>query len=217
MVVNLYHIMVFSLIFVIISFLVWIYNENAIKNNNKWGKKISETLMVIISLASFPIILVVYLGITDRIHVTKGDAYLKDVEVEQVVLENKDLTIKNSDGYKIKINLEKNELEVYHNDKKEDKITTKRYFISKEQLEAIKNKEEYIKTSYLFYNDGSLDNVYVEILKKEKDVKDVKVTKSEKDNDNSDDDSGSGSATDDLMLATVICTLLNWKDNKWIQ
>lgn len=99
--------MAFSAIFVIISFLVWIYNENAIKNNNKWGEKISKTLMVIISLVSIPIILVVYLGITDRIHVTKGDAYLKDVEVEQVVLENKDLTIKNSDGYKIKINLKK--------------------------------------------------------------------------------------------------------------
>lgn len=107
MVINLYHIMVFSSIFVIISFLVWIYNKNAIKNNNKWGKKISEILMVIISLANIPIILVVYLGTTDRIHVTKGDAYLKDVEVEQVVLENKDLTIKNSDGYKIKINLDR--------------------------------------------------------------------------------------------------------------
>ena len=176
MVINLYHIMVFSSIFVIISFLVWIYNKNAIKNNNKWGKKISETLMVIISLANLPLILVVYLGTTDRIHVTKGDAYLKDVEVEQVVLENKDLTIKNSDGYKIKINLEKNELEVYQNDKKEDKIPTKRYFISKEQLEAIKNKEEYIKTPYLFYNDGSLDNVYVEIVKKETVVKDFNIT-----------------------------------------
>lgn len=168
--------MVFSSIFVIISFLVWIYNKNAIKNNNKWGKKISEILMVIISLANIPIILVVYLGTTDRIHVTKGDAYLKDVEVEQVVLENKDLTIKNSDGYKIKINLEKNELEVYQNNKKEDKIPTKLYFISKEQLEAIKNKEEYIKTSYLFYNDGSLDNVYVEIVKKETVVKDFNIT-----------------------------------------
>ena len=49
--------------------------------------------------------------------------------MEQVVLENKDLTIKNSEGYKIKINLEKNELEVYQNDKKEDKIPTKRYII----------------------------------------------------------------------------------------
>ena len=46
------------------------------------------------------------------------------------------------------------------------------------------------------------------IARVENNVKDVKVTKSEKDNDNS-DDSGSGSATDDLMLATVICTLLN--------
>ena len=176
MVLNIYHIMVFSSIFVMISFLVWIYNKNAIKNNNKWGKKISETLMVIISLASFPIILVVHLGITDRIHVTKGDAHLKDIEVEQVVLENKDLSIKNSDGYKIKINLEKNELEVYHNDKKEEKVKVKRYFISKDQLEAIKNKDEYVKTTYLIYEDGTIDNIYVEILKKEKDVKDFNIT-----------------------------------------
>lgn len=96
--------------------------------------------------------------------------------MEQVVLENKDLTIKNSDGYKIKINLEKNELEVYHNDKKEEKVKVKRYFISKDQLEAIKNKEEYIKTSYLFYEDGSIDNVYIEIRKKEEDVEDFNVS-----------------------------------------
>ena len=176
MVLNIYHIMVFSSIFVIISFLVWIYNKNAIKNNNKWGKKISETLMVIISLASFPIILVVHLGITDRIHVTKGDAHLKDIEVEQVVLENKDLTIKNSDGYKIKINLEKNELDVYHNEKKEDGIPTKRYIISKDQLEAIKNKDKFVKTSYIFHEDGSLDNVYVKIVNKETVVKDFDIT-----------------------------------------
>ena len=46
------------------------------------------------------------------------------------------------------------------------------------------------------------------IARVENNVKDVKVTKSEKDNDNS-DDGDSGSEANDLMLATVICTLLN--------
>lgn len=176
MVINLYHFMVFSAIVVTISFIVLSYNKNAIKNNNKLGKKISEILMIITALTCVLVIIVVYLGTTDGIHITKGDAHLKDIEVEQIFLKNKDLTIRNSDGYKIKINLEKNELDVYHNDKKEEKIRVKRYFISKDQLEAIKNKEEYVKTTYLLYEDGSVDNVYVEILKKEKDVKDFNIT-----------------------------------------
>ena len=91
-------------------------------------------------------------------------------------MKNKDLTIKNSDDYKIKINLEKNELDVYHNKKKEDGIPTKRYIISKDQLEAIKNKDKFVKTSYIFHEDGSLDNVYVKIVNKETVVKDFDIT-----------------------------------------
>lgn len=177
MVLNIYHLMAFCAIFVMIFLILWRYNKNAIKNNNKLCEKISEILLIAVSLGFTTIFIpVLYLGIIDKIHITNGDAYLKDLEVEQVSLKNKDLTIKNSDGYQIKINLEKNELDVYHNDKREDKVPTKRYFISKEQLEAIKNKEEYVKTSYLFYKDGSVDNVYIEIGKKEEDVEDFNIT-----------------------------------------
>ena len=56
----------------------------------------------------------------------------------------------------------------------------------------------------LFWLDD--DNLIASV---ENNVKDVKVQKSEKDNDNDDNDSGSGSEANDLMLATVICTLLN--------
>lgn len=177
MVLNIYHLMAFCAVFVVIFLIVWRYNKNAIKNNNELGKKISEILLIVVSLSVATILIpIVFLGTIDKIHITNGNAYLKYLEVEQVSLENKDLTIKNSDGYKIKINLEKNELDVYHNDKKEDKVPTKRYFISKEQLEAIKNKEDYINTSYLFYEDGSVDNVYIEIGKKEIFVKDFNIT-----------------------------------------
>ena len=177
MVLNIYHFMAFIAIFVIIYLIVRLYNKNAIKKDNILGKRLSEILLIAISLAFGVIFIpVVYLVTIDEIHITKGDVYIKNLKVEQVVLENKDLSIKNSDGYKIKINLEKNELEVYHNDKKEEKVKVKRYFISKDQLEAIKNKDEYVKTTYLIYEDGTIDNVYVEILKKEKDVKDFNIT-----------------------------------------
>lgn len=177
MVLNIYHFMALIAIFVVIFLILWRYNKKAIKNNNELGKKLLGILLMAVSFSFLTVFIpVVYLGMTDEIHITNGNAYLKYLEVEEVSLKNKDLTIKNSDGYKIKINLEKKELDVYHNDKKEDKLPTKRYFISKEQLEAIKNKEEYIKTSYLFYEDGSVDNVYIEILKKEEDVEDFNVS-----------------------------------------
>ena len=169
--------MEFIAIFVIIYLIVRLYNKNAIKKDNILGERLSEILLIVISLAFGVIFIpVVYLVTIDEIHITKGDVYIKNLDVEQVSLKNKDLTIKNSDDYKIKINLEKNELEVYHNDKKEEKVKVKRYFISKDQLEAIKNKDEYVKTTYLIYEDGTIDNVYVEILKKEKDVKDFNIT-----------------------------------------
>ena len=177
MVLNIYYLMELIAIFLVIFLILWRYNKNAIKNNNELGKKLSAILLIAVSFSFLTVFIpVVYLGITDEIHITNENVYLKYLEVEQVSLKNKDLTIKNSDGYKIKINLEKNELDVYHNNKREDKVPTKRYFISKEQLEAIKNKEKYVKTSYLFYEDGSVDNVYIEIEKKEEDVENFNVS-----------------------------------------
>ena len=109
MVLNIYHFMAFIAIFVIIYLIVRLYNKNAIKKDNKLGERLSEILLIAISLAFLAIFVpVVYLVTIDEIHVTKGDVYIKHIEVEQVSLKNKDLTIKNSDDYKIKINLEKN-------------------------------------------------------------------------------------------------------------
>lgn len=177
MVLNIYNFMAFIAIFVIIYLIVRLYNKNAIKKDNILGKRLSEILLIAISLAFGVIFIpIVYLVTIDEIHITKGDVYIKYLEVEQVSLKNKDLTIKNSNDYKIKINLEKNELDVYHNDKKEDGIPTKRYIISKDQLEAIKNKDKFLKTLYLFHEDGSLDNVYVKIVNKETIVKDFDIT-----------------------------------------
>ena len=96
MVLNIYHLMAICAIFVMIFLILWRYNKNAIKNNNKLGEKISEILLIAVSLGFTTIFIpVLYLGIIDKIHITNGDAYLKYLEVEQVSLKNKDLTIKN--------------------------------------------------------------------------------------------------------------------------
>ena len=177
MVLNIYHFMALIAIFVVIFLILLRYNKKAIKNNNELGKKLLGILLIIISLTFLAIFVpIVYLVTIDEIYVTKGDVYIKHIEVEKVSLKNKDLTIKNSDDYKININLEKNELDVYHNEKKEDSIPTKRYIISKDQLEAIKNKDKFVKTYYLFHEDGSLDNVYIKIVNKETVVKDFNIT-----------------------------------------
>lgn len=119
MILNIYHFMAFIAIFVIIYLIVRLYNKNAIKKDNILGERLSEILLIIISLTFLAIFVpVIYLVTIDEIYVTKGDVYIKHIEVEEVSLKNKDLTIKNSDDYKIKINLEKNELDVYHNEKK---------------------------------------------------------------------------------------------------
>ena len=119
--------MAFIAIFVIIYLIVRLYNKNAIKKDNILGERLSEILLIIISLTFLAIFVsVVYLVTIDEIYVTKGDVYIKHIEVEEVSLKNKDLTIKNSDDYKIKINLEKNELDVYHNEKKEDDISSQK-------------------------------------------------------------------------------------------
>ena len=100
--------MSFIAIFVIIYLIVRLYNKNAIKKDNTLGERLSEILLIAISLAFGAIFIpIVYLVTIDEIHITKGDVYIKYLEVEQVSLKNKDLTIKNSDDYKIKINLEK--------------------------------------------------------------------------------------------------------------
>ena len=135
---------------------------------------------------------------------------VRENEVDEFSLEDDNITIHNKNGFKILISRKTKESILYfRGDPVEDVEILGVENILKFSSEINSGKKSIEQRFWL--DDDNL------IARVENNVKDVKVTKSEKDNDNSDDDSGSGSATDDLMLATVICTLLNWKDNKWIQ
>lgn len=122
-------------------------------------------------------------------------------KVDEFSLEEDNITIHNKNGFKILIYRETKESVLYFNgDQVEDVEILGVKNILKFSSEINSGKKSIEQRFWL--DDDNL------IARVENNVKDVKVIKSEKDNDNS-DDSGSGSEANDLMLATVICTLLN--------
>lgn len=134
---------------------------------------------------------------------------VRENEVDGFSLEEDNITIHNKNGFKILISRETKESVLYFNgDRVEDVEILGVENILKFSSEINSGKKTIEQRFWL--DDDNL------IARVENNVKDVKVTKSEKDNDNS-DDGDSGSEANDLMLSTVICTLLNWKDDRWIQ
>ena len=175
---------------------------------------IMDKITIIATVISFLIIAyVIYLcfKINKRNRLEREDTPVKNLEtyrlnvrenkVDEFSLEEDNITIHNKNGFKILIYRETKESVLYFNgDQVEDVEILGVKNILKFSSEINSGKKSIEQRFWL--DDDNL------IARVENNVKDVKVTKSEKDNDNS-DDSGSGSATDDLMLATVICTLLN--------
>ena len=135
---------------------------------------------------------------------------IRDNEVDDFSLKEDNITIHNKNGFEIRIFRKTKESILYFRGDPVDDVEILGGDDILKFSSEINSGKKSIEQRFWLDNDNLIARV-------ENNIKDVKVTKSEKDNDNSDDDSGSGSATDDLMLATVICTLLNWKDNKWIQ
>lgn len=133
---------------------------------------------------------------------------VRENEVEGFSLEEDNITIHNKNGFKILISRETKESVLYFNgDRVEDVEILGVENILKFSSE-INSGKKVIKQRFWLDDDNLIARI-------ENDVKDVKAPKPGKDRD---DDNGSGSdnGTNDLMLATVICSLLNWKDNWWI-
>lgn len=184
---------------------------------------IMDKITLIASVISFFIVgYVIYLcfDINKRNRLEREDTPVKNLEtyrlnvreneVDEFSLEEDNITIHNKNGFKILISRETKESVLYFRGDLVDDVEILGVDDILKFSSEINSGKKSIEQRFWLDDDNLIARV-------ENNVKDVKVTKSEKDNDNSDDDSGSGSATDDLMLATVICTLLNWKDNKWIQ
>lgn len=121
-------------------------------------------------------------------------------EVDEFSLGEDEITIHNKNGFEICISRKTKESILYFKgDLVEDVEILGVENILKFSSEINSGKKS---IEQRFWLDD--DNI---IARVENNVKDVKVTKSEKDNDNSDDDSGNGSGINDLMLATVNSTV----------
>ena len=126
---------------------------------------------------------------------------IRDNEVDEFSLEEDNITIHNKNGFEIRISRKTKESILYfRGDQVEDVEILGVENILKFSSE-INSGKKVIKQRFWLDDDNLIARI-------ENDVKNVKVPKTEKDRD---DDNGSGSdnGTDDLMLATVICSLLN--------
>ena len=175
---------------------------------------IMDKITLIASVISFFIVgYVIYLcfDINKRNRLEREDTPVKNLEtyrlnvreneVDEFSLEEDNITIHNKNGFKILISRETKESVLYFRGDLVDDVEILGVDDILKFSSEINSGKKSIEQRFWLDDDNLIARV-------ENNVKDVKVTKSEKDNDNS-DDSGSGSATDDLMLATVICTLLN--------
>lgn len=134
---------------------------------------------------------------------------VRENEVDEFSLEEDNITIHNKNGFKILISRETKESVLYFNSDQVDDVEILGVEDILKFSSEINSGKKTIEQRFWLDDDNLIARV-------DNNVKDVKVTKSEKDNDNS-DDGDSGSEANDLMLSTVICTLLNWKDDRWIQ
>ena len=126
---------------------------------------------------------------------------IRENEVDEFSLEEDNITIHNKNGFKILISRKTKESILYfRGDPVEDVEILGVDNILKFSSE-INSGKKVIKQRFWLDDDNLIARI-------ENDIKDVKVPKPGEDRD---DDNGSGSdkGTDDLMLATVICSLLN--------
>lgn len=129
---------------------------------------------------------------------------VRENEVDEFSLEEDNITIHNKNGFEIRISRKTKESILYFKGNLVEDVEILGVENILKFSSEINSGKKVIEQRFWLDDDNLIARV-------ENNVKDVKVTKSGKDNDDDDDGSGSGSdnGTDDLMLATVICSLLN--------
>lgn len=124
-------------------------------------------------------------------------------EVDEFFLEEDNITIQNKNGFKILIFRKTEESVLYFNGDRVDDVEILWVDDVLKFSSKINSGKKVIEQRFWLDDDNLIARV-------ENNVKDVKVPKLENDNDDND---RSGGGTDDIMLAAVIYSLLNWKDD----
>lgn len=128
---------------------------------------------------------------------------VRENEVDEFFLEEDNITIQNKNGFKILIFRKTEESVLYFNGDRVDDVEILWVDDVLKFSSKINSGKKVIEQRFWLDDDNLIARV-------ENNVKDVKVPKLENDNDDND---RSGGGTDDIMLAAVIYSLLNWKDD----
>ena len=89
----------------------------------------------------------------------------KSQQVTSVEKSGDEITIYNSDSYKIVIDLKENTENLYHNSEKLGNVTINGYWDLKDNFQDIKNKNLIVNTDYTISKKGDVKSVYIEVVK----------------------------------------------------
>lgn len=88
----------------------------------------------------------------------------KTQQVTSVEKYGDEITIYNSDSYKIVIDLKENTENLYHNSEKLGNVTINGYWDLRDNYQYIKNKDLLVNTDYTISKRGDVKSVYIEVI-----------------------------------------------------
>ena len=98
----------------------------------------------------------------------------KTQQVTSVEKSGDEITIYNSDSYKILIDLKGNTKNLYHNSEKLENVTINGYRDLRDNHRYIKNKDLLVNTDYTISKKGNVKSVFIEVVE-DKNKDDFKV------------------------------------------
>lgn len=98
----------------------------------------------------------------------------KTQQVTSVEKSGDEITIYNSDSYKIVIDLKGNTKNLYHNSEKLENVTINGYRDLRDNYRYIKNKDLLVNTDYTISKKGNVKSVFIEVVE-DKNKDDFKV------------------------------------------
>lgn len=138
----------------------------------------SQTIHIIIVIIG--LVLSIAFSILVVLSIINGDfnpenrLQTKTQQVTSVEKSGDEITIYNSDSYKIVIDLKGNTKNLYHNSEKLENVTINGYRDLRDNYRYIKNKDLLVNTDYTISKKGNVKSVFIEVVE-DKNKDDFKV------------------------------------------
>lgn len=144
----------------------------------RYQRMTNQTIHIIIVIIS--LVLSIAFSILVVLSIINGDfnpenrLQTKTQQVTSVEKSGDEITIYNSDSYKIVIDLKGNTKNLYHNSEKLENVTINGYRDLRDNYRYIKNKDLLVNTDYTISKKGNVKSVFIEVVE-DKNKDDFKV------------------------------------------